>query len=87
MRVISNGKLILRDLWFALMLESCHFRFYLQCPFLVKSLFVALSVTKNNVNLFLCYREEDLLIGRLVKKVNICCLVTMHTTTVQLYYN
>ena len=52
------------------------FAFFSSLPFLIQSLFVVLSIIrKHRVDLFLCYREEDLLVGWLASKLNNCRLV------------
>jgi glycosyltransferase involved in cell wall biosynthesis len=52
------------------------FPFFPSLPFLIQSFFIALSTAKKyHINIFLVYREEDLLAGLFVKKVSNCQLV------------
>ena len=75
-RLISNGVTDSTGSLARYYVRKLSFPFLSSIPFLVQSLFVALSITKkHSVNLFLGYREEDLLIGWLVKKVRNCRLV------------
>jgi glycosyltransferase involved in cell wall biosynthesis len=52
------------------------FVFFPSLPFLIQSLFLACAIVKKHgVDLFLVYREEDLLVGWFVNKVSNCRLI------------
>lgn len=74
-QVISNGIIDPTGSLKCFAVRKLPFPFFASLPFLIQSLFVAFSITKNiGVDLFLCFREEDLLVGWFVNKLTNCRL-------------
>jgi glycosyltransferase involved in cell wall biosynthesis len=63
-KIVSSHHMVLHPI------RNIRFPFIPSFPFLLQSFIIALGILKeNDVNIFLCYREEDLILGWLLKKI------------------
>jgi len=63
-KIISSGNMILHPI------KNIRFHWIPSLPFLLQSFIISLGIIrKNDINVFLCYREEDLILGWLLKRI------------------
>jgi glycosyltransferase involved in cell wall biosynthesis len=68
--LICNGKIVSPHNMVLYPTRNLCFPFIPSFPFLLQSFFVSLKILKkNDVNVFLCYREEDMMLGWLLKRI------------------
>jgi len=68
--LIYTGKIISPCRMMLHPIRNISFPFIHSFPFLLQSFIIALDILKkNNINVFLCYREEDLILGWLLKRI------------------
>jgi len=68
--LICDGKIVSPHNMVLYPTRNLCFPFIPSFPFLLQSFFVSLKILKkNDVNVFLCYREEDMMLGWLLKRI------------------